>query len=249
MRECSKSILRRLSNSNFISRYFAGCGIDIGGKPDPLSLYESLFPLIKGIKIWDIDDGDAQFLDSINDESYDFVHSSHCLEHLNDPFEGINNWFRILKKGGYLILTIPDEDLYEQGIFPSTFNKDHKWTFSIYKKISWSSKSINVFQLIQSLNESAVVEKIELLNSTYRYDIPRYDQSLTPVAECGIEIIIRKATDIEIEKKGNIVRPVEIKKDIEHFNQYKDDIETLKSSNKSKPPFRNFTKLNQNENY
>ncbi|MEM1724783.1 MAG: hypothetical protein QXW71_03295 [Thermoplasmata archaeon] len=28
--------------------------------------------------------------------SYDFVHSSHCLEHLRDPREGLKNWFRIV---------------------------------------------------------------------------------------------------------------------------------------------------------
>jgi hypothetical protein len=31
---------------------------------------------------------------------------------------------------------VPDEDLYEQGVFPSTFNADHKWTFTVYMHIS-----------------------------------------------------------------------------------------------------------------
>lgn len=46
MKECSKSIARRLSSPNFMRRYFAGSGLYIGGKPDPLSLYVELFPLI-----------------------------------------------------------------------------------------------------------------------------------------------------------------------------------------------------------
>ena len=90
---------------------------------------------------WDLGDGDATFMESVKDETYDFVHSSHCLEHLLDPEKGLRNWFRILKPGGYLVVIVPDEDLYEQGVFPSTFNADHKWTFTISKSGSWSDKS------------------------------------------------------------------------------------------------------------
>ena len=138
MKECSKSILRRLHDPNFIRYYFSGCGIDIGGKPDPLALYVELFPNIQKLRTWDIEDGDAQYMESICDEKYNFVHSSHCLEHMHAPEVALKNWFRILKPGGYLIITIPDEDLYEQGIFPSQYNRDHKWTFTIWKTESWS---------------------------------------------------------------------------------------------------------------
>jgi hypothetical protein len=53
MKECSKSIQRRLADYNFLRRYFVGNGIDIGGKPDPLALYQEFFPLIHSIKTWD----------------------------------------------------------------------------------------------------------------------------------------------------------------------------------------------------
>ena len=39
---------------------------------------------------------------------------------------------------------VPDEDLYEQGQFPSTYNVDHKWTFTILKTTSWSPCSLNL---------------------------------------------------------------------------------------------------------
>src|SRR3546814_12230808 len=69
--------------------------------------------------------------------------------------EGLRNWFRILKPGGHLIVTVPDEDLYEQGIFPSAYNPDHKWTFTIWKAASWSPKSRNLIDLVRSLGEAA----------------------------------------------------------------------------------------------
>lgn len=135
MKECSKSIMRRLSEANFINRYFRGDGIDIGGAPDPLAMYVELFPLMRGVRVWDLNDGDGQTLEGVADAQYDFVHSSHCLEHLHDPEEGLRNWFRVLKPGGHMIITVPDEDLYEQGQFPSTFNGDHKWSFTISRRI------------------------------------------------------------------------------------------------------------------
>ena len=85
MKECSKSIMRRLSDPNFAARYFCGDGIDIGGAPDPLGIYQELFPKMGQVRVWDLQDGDAQFMEGVADESYDFIHSSHCLEHLNDP--------------------------------------------------------------------------------------------------------------------------------------------------------------------
>lgn len=241
MKECSKSIFRRLADSNFTRSYFAGNGLDIGGKPDPLALYSELFCRMESVRTWDIEDGDAQFLQGIADGSYDFVHSSHCLEHLRDPVEGLKNWFRVVKPNGYLVITVPDEDLYEQGVFPSTFNSDHKWTFTVWKEKSWSPKSINLLVLASELGPQADIVKIELLHATYRANLPRYDQTLTPVGECGIELVVRKRTREELEFGGELPR-MQHEADREkrlHLNQYRDDLVTLKQSNEAKPPFVN----------
>jgi SAM-dependent methyltransferase len=241
MKECSKSIQRRLADSNFLRKYFVGSGLDIGGKPDPLLLYKEFFPLLNKIRTWDWEDGDAQFLKDVDNETLNFVHSSHCLEHLVDPVEGIKNWFRVIQENGYLIITVPDEDLYEQRVFPSTFNHDHKWTFTIYKNNSWSEKSLNILDILKELGSAAEIVKIEQLSGSYRYDLPRYDQTLTPVGECGIEIIIRKRITVEIEKGGrdNHSRPQPEREMQIHLNQYKDDMRMMKKSNSDFPPFQN----------
>lgn len=239
MKECSKSIVRRLADINFTNKYFVGEGIDIGGKPDPLVLYKELFSQIKEVKTWDWEDGDAQFMEGVPDDVYDFVHSSHCLEHLVAPKEGLRNWLRVVKPGGYLIITVPDEDLYEQGVFPSTFNADHKWTFTAFKAQSWSEKSLNVIDLFCELGAEAELVRLEQLSSNYRYDLPRYDQTLTPVAECGIEFIIRKRPESEVNAGGRWQRPgKQPEREMRiHLNQYRNDLKTLKSSNESSPPF------------
>ena len=240
MKECSKSIARRLGDPNFINRYFVGHGLDIGGKPDPLGLYIEMFARLQSVKTWDWEDGDAQFLAGVADDSIDFVHSSHCLEHLKDPAEGLQNWFRVLKPGGHLIITVPDEDLYEQGVFPSTFNLDHKWTFTVHKQKSWSDRSINVLELVSGLDARADLTKLELLFATYRFDLPRYDQSQTPVAECGIEFVVRKRSAAEVAYGGRVRGDVQPSKEMRiHLNQYGDDRLSIKRNNTGAPPFKN----------
>jgi SAM-dependent methyltransferase len=244
VKECSKSIFRRLSDSNFIRKYFVGSGIDIGGKPDPLCFYREFFPLITSVKTWDWEDGDAQNLESVCDEQFDFVHSSHCLEHLSDPVKGLKNWFRVLKPGGYLIVTVPDEDMYEQGVFPSNFNLDHKWTFTLFKHKSWSPNSINIMDILKAFELPVEVIKLEKLTSTYQYGLPRFDQTLTSVSECGIEFIVRKVASENPPKNDSHALKKVDKEILVYLNQYMDDMTAMKIRNRTIPPFKNDAEVN-----
>jgi len=206
MKETSKALIRRLHDIRFVG-YFKGSGIDIGSGHDPLTKYMQQFPLITSIKEWDKEDGDAQFMYGVEDESYDFVHSSHCLEHLHDPSEGFGNWIRIVRPGGHIITTIPDEDLYEQGIFPSTFNEDHKTTWTINKEKSWSPVSVNLLEFLSRWGSKIEVLKVDLINASYIYDIQRFDQTFNHVSECAIEFVVRKRTEGEISRRGRFSSP------------------------------------------
>ncbi len=197
MQECSKAIQRRLSDSRFLRRYFVGSGLDVGAGDDGLSQYKHLFPLIGGVRDWDLADGDAQYLAGVPDACFDFVHSSHCLEHMNDPLCALHNWLRVLKPAGHLICMVPDEDLYEQGVFPSRWNFDHKFTFTIQKNGSWSPRSVSLDCLLRHFSKEARVLKIELLDATYQFDGRQRDQTLGPLAESAIEFILqRKAPEV-----------------------------------------------------
>ena len=107
MHECSKALLRRMHDARFSTRYFVGSGVDIGAGPDSLDVYRELFPLIGRVMEWDVDDGDAQVLDGLADDTFDFAHSSHCLEHMQDPHAALANWVRVVKPGGHLVITVP----------------------------------------------------------------------------------------------------------------------------------------------
>jgi ubiquinone/menaquinone biosynthesis C-methylase UbiE len=192
--EQSKAAKRRFNDGMFHSRYFAGTGLDIGGKPDPLQQYVGVFPLLKSVRTWDLEDGDAQDLAGVADASFDFAHSSHCLEHMNDVYAAIENWIRVIRPGGYLIITVPDEDLYERGEWPSRRNSDHKWSFTLHKQKSWSPRSINVLDIARDFSAELETERLWLVRDFFRdnltVELP--DQTLTPVAECAIEFIACK---------------------------------------------------------
>ncbi|HYF21677.1 MAG TPA: methyltransferase domain-containing protein [Ramlibacter sp.] len=193
MHETSKALARRLADSRFATRYFVGDGIDIGAGPDPLGQYREMFPLMRSCRPWDLADGDAQVLEGVPDASLDFVHSSHCLEHMRDCDAALRNWLRVLRPGGHLVVLVPDEDLYEQGVFPSTFNPDHKWTFTTAKAGSWSPRSISLASFLAGFAGEALLLKLELLDGTFRRHLGRrVDQTRTPVAECAIEFVLRR---------------------------------------------------------
>jgi SAM-dependent methyltransferase len=51
---------------------------------------------------------EASKLERIADRTYDFVLSSHSLEHSANPLKCIAEWLRVLKPGGALLLLLPD---------------------------------------------------------------------------------------------------------------------------------------------
>jgi SAM-dependent methyltransferase len=140
--------------------------LDIGAGIDPIT---------KDAVIFDKAQGDAQEIQKyFSKESFDTVFSSHCLEHMVDPRAAIANWFSLVKIGGHLITIVPDEDLYEQGHFPSIFNSDHKSTFTISKSNSWSPVSINCLDLFSSLGGEIVYLKQQ--SDNYNFSLQSHNK-------------------------------------------------------------------------
>jgi SAM-dependent methyltransferase len=119
-----------------------GCGLEIGGlspifqKKNILSLYPHIASLdncnFSHMTIWegDITKGltylydtkrspgrqfilEATNLNGIQDDAYDFLLSSHVIEHTANPIKALKEWIRVVKPGGHLIVIVPHKD----GIF------------------------------------------------------------------------------------------------------------------------------------
>jgi hypothetical protein len=88
-------------------------------------------------------------------------------------------------------VTIPEEDLYEQGVWPSRYNHDHKTSWTIAKTASWSPVSISLIPFLYGFVDQVQIVKIELIDRRYDYAVKDVDQT-RGLAESAIEFIVRK---------------------------------------------------------
>ena len=122
--ETLRSHARRLRDG-FYDRYLSGEAVlDIGyrgGKADAVPVTDRAI----GVEL------DYPGYDGVSlpfpDRSQDAVFASHCLEHIADWKPVLADWFRVLKIGGYLVIAVPHQQLYERKAdLPSRFNGNHQ---------------------------------------------------------------------------------------------------------------------------
>lgn len=175
--ETYKSHERRM-REGFFEKYCQGEGIDIGYGSDLI---------VPGCSGWDIRNGDAQYLREVKDESFDFVYSSHCLEHLWDVRVSLKNWFRVLKRGGYLIIAVPHRDLYEKKkVLPSRWNGDHKHMFLIGE-----SDEMDTLDIVEEVSNSLVdyqIQYVKMCDDGHTISDPLIHSD----GEYQIEMVIKK---------------------------------------------------------
>ena len=53
--------------------------------------------------------GDAETLDTVPDNTYDFLVAAHVIEHMRNPIGAIANWSRVLRPGGFIYMIVPDK--------------------------------------------------------------------------------------------------------------------------------------------
>lgn len=104
--------------------YVNGVGLDLGAG------VEKIFPhAISVDRYAEANIGaDAQALPIFASHAFDFVFSSHLLEHMPDYRAALAEWWRLVKVGGHLILYLPHKDLYPN-IGQVGANPDHKHDF------------------------------------------------------------------------------------------------------------------------
>jgi predicted SAM-dependent methyltransferase len=118
-------------------KYLYGNGLEIGALHQPLRLFNGAhalyvdrkntydlrddYPELSDQSLVDVDIiDDGERLNTIQDDSVDFVIANHFLEHSEDPIMTIKTFFRVLRRGGVLFLAVPDKR--------HTFDKDRRLT-------------------------------------------------------------------------------------------------------------------------
>lgn len=176
--ETSKSWPRR-EREGFFAKYCCGSGLDVGYGGDPL---------LPGIRGWDMADGDAHYLKGVADESFDFVYASHLLEHMHSPRVALANWWRVVKQGGYLIVAVPERDLYERRTsLPSQLNPDHKTFFLLDRDDA--PDTLGLLPLIGRTLERFTVCEAKVCDEGYRCS----ELDAHPQGEYQIEVVLKKS--------------------------------------------------------
>lgn len=126
--EASKTFDRRIE-SGFWRRFMSGPKVlDIGFR----GYLPGIAPILEGALGVDLDypGYDGKRL-PFEDDSQDAVFSSHCLEHIGEYVNAIQEWHRVVKIGGHVITAVPSAALYERKSRPpSRWNNDHKRFYS-----------------------------------------------------------------------------------------------------------------------
>jgi ubiquinone/menaquinone biosynthesis C-methylase UbiE len=118
--------------------------LDVGfGSGNSLELFKKEGALVTGIglsqvdlsvckeKGFDVHIMDQSFM-TFENETFDFIWSRHCLEHSFMPLYTLHEYYRVLKKGGYVYVEVPAPDT----MFNHQNNPNH---YSVLGKSSWLS--------------------------------------------------------------------------------------------------------------
>lgn len=127
--EMTKSHPARLRAGDY--EWLKGRILDIGCGPDPLRVVPP-----SAVVEWDLAQGDATHLATVDDESFDNVVSAHCLEHLHDPETALRNWSRVVRQGGHIYILVPLYSCYEK-FKDFQFGTENAGRFNDDHKTSW----------------------------------------------------------------------------------------------------------------
>lgn len=179
-----------LRKSMNYDEFFKGDGVDIGCGTDPIS--KDGWDGITSVAPYDQAQGDGNTMDNVEDKTYDFAFSSHCLEHMHDPEVALSNWLRVVKSGGYVVFCVPHEIFYEKCQWPSRFNTDHKTSWML----EWKSnlpKSVYVPEFLENFCKKYGAEVVVCRTTLENFDFRKFQQDQTRGdAICQIDVVLRK---------------------------------------------------------
>jgi len=179
----------RRIREGFYDNFIAGHGLDIGCSVRKRSISADAI-------LWDrqLGHGDATFLEQVSDNSFDYVMASHILEHIVDREEALRNWVRVTKPGGYLIVCVPERDLFEEKkTLPSLYNHDHKCFFKLDE--SEPPDTFSLVDLLKTAKDESDILYAKVCSENWngqKNRTPENARKIYPVGEFQIEAVLRK---------------------------------------------------------
>ncbi|MBL9138397.1 MAG: methyltransferase domain-containing protein [Verrucomicrobiales bacterium] len=99
-----------------LERFCIGNGIDVGFGGDPIAPHALCMDLPQPYARYRRHvqhlHGSAEDLRWFRDDALDWLYSSHVLEDFPDTLKVLDEWIRVVRPGGHIILYLPDEQTY-----------------------------------------------------------------------------------------------------------------------------------------
>jgi len=110
--------------------YLKGIGLDVGCSRWKIK------PDVIGVDIRKIPGVDLTIHDwnAISSNEYDYLFSSHCLEHIENWQDALEHWVRVVKIDGIVFLYLPNPVSYNR--WSKVFAKQHKHDFTLARIIN-----------------------------------------------------------------------------------------------------------------
>ena len=190
-------------NSEIVNKYLLGLkGVEIGGssfanygidainidrvdiiKTDINNFYfkDQIMSHVNYIKKVDlISDG---YNLPFKDNTLDFVFTSHVLEHFYDPIKTLQEWYRVVKSGGYVFMIIPHKE--------RTFDKDRERT-TLNELISRHNQKIKTEEQLTDKHHSVwITEDVLELCKYLNMNVVEY-HDMDDCRQDGFIIVIQK---------------------------------------------------------
>ena len=117
------------------------------------------------------------------DNTLDFVFTSHVLEHFYDPIKALQEWYRVVKIGGYVFMIIPHKE--------RTFDKDRERT-TLNELISRHNQKIKTEEQLTDKHHSVwITEDVLELCKYLNMNVVEY-HDMDDYRQDGFIIVIQK---------------------------------------------------------
>ena len=156
-------------HSKMVRPYCEGNGVDLGSSGKPvvpwaiqvdLPLHDYLIynpERVDDVIHWRGDCRDLPFKDAV----LDWVHASHVLEDFQDWRPVLSEWDRVLKVGGFLIISVPDHERFRKAVSRGQGdNLGHKHESHVGELTSYLAASYHVFHdcfVSESPDENSII--------------------------------------------------------------------------------------------
>lgn len=166
--------------------------------------------------------GEAENLRWFKDGVLDYVYSSHCLEDFYDTKAVLAEWLRVIKPGGYLVLFLPDEQVYRSVTPEDIRNKAHQHA-------DFSLEFVKGILRELGYNDACIIHELwPVPNNLYSFDLVVQKPGVPAVPEAVVAapvaapVPVRKRNAASFENKkivqmgryGDIINILPIAKDI-----------------------------------